>query len=296
MTRARAIAVGVSILMMMAAHVFASDMPPSEIIAKVNATYESMQTYRADGTVVVEISERAKVERSFSILLKKPNLYLISWTQKDTPSWGGTVWSDGSQPYLYMAKEYFKMGSDISALATAAGVSLRSTYITPSLFLPAFKQEPTALSMIQDPKLEKQEQVGGEDCYVLSGVTEGLGKETFWISKSKYLIVKNDFIVDHPAGGLPIVKRTDAQIDEDIQQMGEKPTDENRKKFREMMEAVNNHIKKTPAMKGTFLTTYVNISSPDLRKEDFQFVPPKGTVMKDSMLNAISGEMKWGRK
>jgi outer membrane lipoprotein-sorting protein len=288
MTRSRVIAVAVGLLMV-ATNVFAGDMTSGEIIEKVKATYGSLQTYKTEGTVVTEINGNTKTETSFSVLLKKPNLYLISWKNMPAPgvSENGAVWSDGSQPYLYMgtANEYFKMSSDKIALSGATGVSYGVAFAIPSLFLPAFKEKTTALSRLIDPKLEKSEPVGEEDCYVVSGATEGSKKETFWISKSKYLIVKYALSIEHPAGGVALPEYTDAQIDQGLQEVGQEVTEENRKRFRDMMKATNDHIKKSPSMKGSFLTAYVNISSPELKNADFQFVLPKGAVLKDFFSN-----------
>ena len=40
-------------------------------------------------------------------------------------------------------------------------------------------------------------------------------------------------------------------------------------------------------MIGFSTETHVKISSPELSKADFQFVPPKGAVMKDSLFGGI---------
>ncbi len=76
-----------------------------------------MDTYKADGTIISDIDTggtKMNTETSFSIILKKPNLYVISWTQKmPGMSMSGAVWSDGTQPYLYMGSnnshKYFKI-------------------------------------------------------------------------------------------------------------------------------------------------------------------------------------------
>ena len=76
------------------------------------AAYDSMQTYKAKGTIASEMESggiKMSTNTEFSIVLKKPNLYLISWTQNNTAMPGmmqsGAVWSDGTQPYLYMVMD-----------------------------------------------------------------------------------------------------------------------------------------------------------------------------------------------
>lgn len=114
MPKRNMIAVAVSIIGL-ATNVSAQSITPSEIIEQATATYGFLQTYKAEGTIVSDIDDgtmKMTTETSFSILLKKPNLYLISWTQKISTvgknqetvgkNQDAAVWSDGTQPYLYM--------------------------------------------------------------------------------------------------------------------------------------------------------------------------------------------------
>jgi hypothetical protein len=268
---------------------------PGEIFKEVTTTYELLQTYKAGGTIFVDLdtgSTKMSIETSFSILLKKPNLYLISWTQKSMPMAGMTqdaaVWSDGTQPFLYMGtmKAYSRMGSDDLALASATGISGGAAFTIPSLF---FKLRPAPFSRLKDPRMEKTEQVGEEDCYVVSGASTIAKKETFWISKSKHLIVKYARTLERNGEDVVLPKVTDEQLDEAIKNNGQKVTEENRKGMREMMNrsvAVLNNAK----IKGSSAETHVKISSPELNKADFQFVLPTDAVMKDSLFgSAFSG-------
>ena len=53
---------------------------------KVVAAYDGLDTYSAEGTIVADLDTgiaTTKLETSFTIKLKKPNLYLISWEQKN---------------------------------------------------------------------------------------------------------------------------------------------------------------------------------------------------------------------
>ena len=279
----------------LATNVSAQGITPSEIFKEVTTTYELLQTYKAAGIIVVDIdtgSTKMSIETSFSILLKKPNLYLISWTQKSMPMAGmnqdGAVWSDGTQPYLYMGimKAYSKMGSDELALASATGISGGAAFTIPSLF---FKGRPAPFSRLKDPKMEKPEQVGEEDCYVVSGASTVAKKETFWISKSKHLIVKYARSLERNEENAVLPEMTDEQLDEAIKGNGQKVTEENRKSMREMM---NRSIAglNSAKIKGLSAETQVKISSPELNKADFQFVLPKDAVMKDSLFDsALSG-------
>ena len=274
-------------------NVSAQDVTPGEIIKEVTAAYESLQTYKAAGIIVVDMdtgSMKTSTETSFSILLKKPNLYLVSWTQ-NMPMAGmeqkGAVWSDGSQPFLYMGimKAYSKMNSDELALASATGISGGAAFTIPSLF---FKGRSAPFSRLKDPKMEKAEHVGDEDCYVISGASIAAKKETFWISKSNHLIVKFARSLEPTDENALRSAMTDEQLDEAIKGMGQKVTAESRRNMREMMNR-SQALLKNMKITGLSTETHVTISSPELSKTDFQFVLPNDAVMKDSLFDNILG-------
>ena len=138
------------------------------------------------------------METSFAVVLQKPNFYLISWTRKDIPKRGialsGVVWSDGRQPYLYLAamNAYWKARSDELALTSATGVSDGATFTMPSLFFPVFK-DANPLPRLINPRIEGNEAVEGDECYVICGASITGTKETYWISRSEHLI-RQDFL------------------------------------------------------------------------------------------------------
>jgi len=296
MTRTRIIALAIPMLVL-GTNAFGDDISPNKILKKVTATYKTMKTYKAEGTITSDIDTggmKIKAETSFSILLKKPNLYLISWTQKNMPMPGmvqsGAVWSDGTQPYLYMGimNAYSKMNSDEIALGSATGISGGAAWTIPSLFLSVFKDQPAPFSRLKDPKIEMTENVGGEDCYVLSGPSTISKKETFWISKTSYLITKYYRSLEPPEGGSVIPEMTDQQLEEAIKGMGQEVTEKSKKNMREMMERSRTMLK-TVKMKGSSTELHAHVSSPELNKSNFKFALPKNTVLKDSL---FSGELE----
>jgi hypothetical protein len=278
-----------AILMILIAHGCAEDITPDKIFEKVKTAYKSMDTYKAQGTITLNIDTgetKTNIETSFSIILKKPNLYLISWTQENMPgiSQSGAVWSDGTQPYLYMGgmNAYSKMGSDELALASATGISGGAAFTIPSLFLSVLKEMPAPFSRLIDPQIEMTEKVGEEDCYVISGSSSVSKKEAFWVSKKSYLIKKYCRSLEPPEGGAAIPKMTDEQLDEAIKGMGREVTDESRKNMREMMERSEKMLK-TLKMKGSSTELHSNVSSPELNKNDFKFALPEGAVLKETL-------------
>ncbi len=271
----------------LAGQAFGADVSPYEILEAVAAKYKEMQTYKANGTITANIDTHGmKMETSFSILLKKPNLYLISWTQENMPLprmvQSGAVWSDGTQPYLYMGvmNAYFKMDSDELALGGATGISRGSAFTVPSLFLPGLRHQTASFLRLKNPQIGKNEEVGEEDCYVISGPSVISKKETFWISTSRHVIKKYYRSLEPPEGGLQMPEMTDEQLEEAIEQMGEEVTEESKRNLRETIERSTTALK-NQKMKGSLVELHEQISSPELDKSDFTFSLPEGTVLKD---------------
>jgi outer membrane lipoprotein-sorting protein len=279
---------------------FAEKTSPDKVFEKVIAKYKSMKTYKDEGTIIADIesgSMKMTTETSFSILLKKPNLYLISWTQKNMLMPGivqsGKVWSDGTQPYLYMGmlNAYSKMDSDQIALGSATGISGGAAFTIPSLFLSVFKEQPAQFSRLKDPKIEKIEKIGEDKCYVISGSSDISKKETFWISKKSYLIRKYSRSLEPPEGGHKMQEFTDKQIEEAIKGMGLEVTEENKKNVREKMEK-SSEMLKTIQVKGSSTEVHVDISSPEWNKNDFKVDLPEDTVLKKSLFGGLFSGLK----
>lgn len=285
------------VLVMLSTQCIAEDITPRGIFERVEAAYKTMETYKAQGTITSDIDHGGKkmtMETSFSMLLKKPNLYLISWTQKNMPmpgmSQSGAVWSDGTQPYLFMGimNAYSKMNNDKVALSSATGISGGSAFTIPSLFLSAFKDQPASFSRLKDPKIEKIEKVGEENCYLISGASTISQREAFWISKSRFLILKYSRSLEPPAGGMEIPELTDEQLEEAIKSMGQEVTEESKKRMREMMKK-SREVLKVNKMKGSVTEVHVQVASPEASKKDFQFALPEGTVIKESLFGGVLG-------
>ena len=279
------------------ATVVAKAMTANEILEKVSTTYKSMETYKAQGTITSDIDSgqvKMTMETSFSILLKKPNLYLISWTQKNMPMAGmaqsGTVWSDGTQPYLYMGamNAYSPLSSDELALGSATGISGGAAFTIPSLFLSVFEEQTAPFSRLIEPKIETSEKVGDEDCYVIGGSSTISKKEAIWVSKTSYLIKKYYRSLEPPEGGIAMPELTEEQLEEAIKGMGQEVTEESKQQMKEIMKKSKDTLK-TASLKGSSTEIHANISTPDATATEFQFTPPKGTVLKESLFGNVLG-------
>lgn len=287
------------IVLMFSSSVFAGDTDPSKIFGKVISTYKSMNTYKSEGTTSSNIDTKGlkmSTETRFSILLKKPNLYRITWTQNMpmmAMAQSGAMWSDGTQPYLYMEiiKSYSKMDTDEIAIASATGISGGAAFTIPSLFLSVFKDQPSLFSRLIDPRLERTQKVRGEECYVISASSPISKKEVFWISKKRNLILKYSRSLEPPAGGTKMPEIDDKQLEDAIKAMGQKVTEETKRKMREMMERTRDTMKSSN-LKGSLIEVYTKIVTPELNKKDFVFVVPPGTVFKKSLFGGILGNDK----
>jgi len=265
-----------------------------EVLDQVTAAYEAMETYKADGTINSEIDTggmKVTVETSFSILLKKPNLYLISWNQKSAAmpaSQSGAVWSDGTQPYLYMAamNAYSKISGDELAIGAATGISGGAAFTIPSLFLSAFKELPDPFSRLVEPQIETTEKVDGEECYVIGGPSSVSKREALWVSKSSHLIKKYYRSLEPPEGGVAMPEMTDEQLEEAIRGMGQEVTEETKQKMKEMMEMSKAAID-SASLKGSSTEIHAEISTPDATAIDFRFKPPADSVLKDSLFGGV---------
>lgn len=126
---------------------WAEEPSPEFLIRQVINTYRSLETYRVTGhtdTELTQFNQGGKVSHlthRYSILLKKPNGYLITWEDDFPPfqkAMHGAAWNTGTQAYVYSqtTQGYMKIPTDSVNLQAQAGVSTGSTSIIPELFLP----------------------------------------------------------------------------------------------------------------------------------------------------------------
>ena len=285
-----------ALLLMLIAHGCGKDETPSEILEKVKMTYQLMDTYQSQGTVKSTVESgglNTNADIAFSIVLKKPNLYLISWANENMAIRSGAVWNDGDQRCIYMKQmnAYSEINNDELALGYATGLSGGAAFTIPSFFLSVFKEQPDPFSRLKAPRIEKTEKVGQEDCYVISGPSTISKKETFWVSKKSYLIKKYNRSLEPPEGGVAIPEMTDEQIEETLKSMGQEVTEEGKQRVRAMVEG-SKEVLKTAKIKGSSTEIHSEISSPGLDKKDFQFVLPEGTELKESLFGGILGGNK----
>jgi hypothetical protein len=266
----------------------AENIDPSIILNKILSKYKSLETYSSNGTIVsnAEVgATKIQTTTTFSIKLKKPNFYLVTWSQTGVMPQVGAVWNDGTQPYLYMgtANAYSKIGDDVSALGAATGISGGAAFTIPSLFLPALTDKIFILSRLKNLAIEKSEPIRGEDCYVLTGSSDASKKETFWISKSSSFILKYERSLEPPAGGVVIPNISEEDLEKSLSAMGKPVTEESKKQMREMLQTAQTNLQNS-GLRGSSIETHIDISSPNMTPNDFHFTLPQGAILKDSMM------------
>ncbi len=268
---------------------FADGTDPRGILKKVRDTYKSLETYKSEGTVTTNTerdNQKTEMITSYSIILKKPNLYRISSDltfNMAPPNYvhsniSSTIWSDGTQPYRYESskKLYSKIPTNLKALGGMAAMSGISGGMIISTFFSSMLKEPwDFFERLMNVKLGGTEKIGDEECYVISAESKTSKKETFWISKTRNLIIKYSRSLELPEGEL-MPEMPDEQIIKFLKDTRQEVTAETIKQMKIKMQRDLSNVK------GSSTETQTHISSPELTAADFQFVLPEGTVLEES--------------
>ncbi|NLD37796.1 MAG: hypothetical protein GX654_13095 [Desulfatiglans sp.] len=252
-------------MFILCANAYAENPSVKEILNKVAATYESMKTYKCKGTrssfEKSTMGTGSGGESTFTILLKKPNMYLMTWTVLNLPSGHNikVLWSDGSQPYLYGGYSLYKITTDDIALRKGLQVGA-PVHLIPLHFLSNLKHFNIPSLELINPRVEKVEKIGEDDCYMISGSSAESKIVNIWISKTSYHIIKYMRSTEPPEGGRRWPGITDEQIEKEKYYLEEY---------------------KRRKTSGFYTEVYTEISSPELSKEDFKYTVPKGTEIRE---------------
>lgn len=281
----------------------------SDILKRVGDTYSALDSYSAEGTVVTdmdmskvdfgnlpgvppELAAKAKaskeaqaalasaqhIEGSFTMRLSRPGLYRVDWNSQVGPmKQTGAVWSSGDGDYLFMGikpPKYVKLQSREVALGAAAGVSQGAANSIPSIF---FNNKGGLFQTLENVSLEKEENIDGADCYLVSGEVRGL-KMNLWIDKGSFLIKRKQQVF---GGEVKMPKMSDQDVDTALKQLGGGATAEKRAQMKKMMESMQ---KMATKMKGSMTETYRNIeANKKLSKDEFTYKVPAGVELGGSL-------------
>ncbi len=278
-------------LLLLRAAAFAQETTPRTILDKVTATYDALESYSATGTVQSKLESNGTVMNvvtSFSIKLKKPNLYQVTWEQKNLATaeviQQGALWSDGTQPYLYFgaANVYTRMQSDALARGAAAGPSDGAAFTIPALFFLRSRQVTDPFSDLTELQLIGTEQVEGEACYVIRGKVSDTQQRTLWISQTTHLIRQSARSIDQPANSEKF-KITEQELVATLKAGGQKVTAANKNALRNALKQ-SHEIKNSLPLKGTVTELHLNPAQPTLAATEMIFNVPAGVEFKASLL------------
>ena len=271
----------------------AEEPTPEFLIRQVINSYRSLATYQVTGLTSSEITnfnEGGKITRvtsRFSILLKKPNLYRITWEEDFPPHWMGlqaAVWNPGlPQGYVYsqMAKGYMEIPAGRGKLLSYAAVSTGDTSIIPKLFFGFFPEKDLPFTRLKNSEVKGREEIDGIECYVLRGRDRNR-EVTYWISIPDYFIRKYESIFNDPNGHGLDLELTEEEAKASLRSRGVEPTQERIKSYQRTLKIADKVMRKHQVQ---IITTerYSNISLPTVRKEDLQYSMPDGTTLKENL-------------
>lgn len=277
----------------------AEELPnPQALIEQVVEKYTTLETFQAQGRVSSEMVQAEMTfhsETTFSLKLKKPNLYRITWTHADSMGSGkqqSAVWNAGKQPYLFMSvmNAYEMQADDEAALSAATGISNGLTFTIPNLFFDIFDPSSAVFSDLIQPQVKGIEKLDGTACYVLSGPSRMSRQETYWIDVEDYLIRQYQRNLEPPEGGYQFPDFSDEEWEAAAEGLTPEEREQHRETIRQAKAIIEQSRQSVEAMemKGFVTQVYDLISTPTLRREDFQFTPPPDAILKQKMISSES--------
>lgn len=212
-----------------------SSVDAREILQKTEARYAALSTFQCTGktTTAFEgakgsgelfppeanaaMASMANQFHEFTIKMARPDLYQVAWESKVHPAYTnlGAVWSAGEGDFAYLNRKERKMKDRKTSFGTAAGVSGGATGNLPGAFFGSGNENPlTTFAAATDLKREKDESIGGIDCFVVSRSKEfpktdqammmgGKAHLTMWIGKKDGLMHQRRTITDNFGVTLP---------------------------------------------------------------------------------------------
>jgi hypothetical protein len=251
-------------------------LTPQEIAKQSQDAYAALSSYTDNGTTVVEFAGK-NIRTTFNIRVARPNLYRLDWIMMTgQESAKGATWSDGSGDYFEMkaaGKDKEKVSDMQTALASTA-IMGNSAIAVPEIFFKLTLGDPISFIVTgkTETQREKDGQIGGVDCYVISSVMDtakmrakgtlpdGMGKmgtatatRLFWIGKQDHLIHQIQTSLDTASVALNTAKLSDADIKTILERQNKPATPEAIAAMRNGLETAMKRAQSM--MKGKMVTT-----------------------------------------
>jgi outer membrane lipoprotein-sorting protein len=285
----------------------ASDLSAEKIIEKIQATYHELDNFSCDGSIkttrYVNNYPLNTWVTEFTIKLKKPNLYLITWIKKDTERkevmTEGAVWNDGTQPYLYQKDfgAYFSFSSDEIALSSATGISGRVAVSIPSLFFKSLFNKNNWLTSFKNLEAidSKKKNI------ILRGIninSESIDKFELQIVPESNLLIKtfsSSTSEENPEKRIEHLKALKEKLQKYsgvFENMYKDPNSPDTSNDNDtILDSIDERIAResqlpqtSKAVRYEIEEIFSNLNTQEIQKEEFQFHVPKGVEFKGNEL------------
>ncbi len=267
----------------------AEELSPQQMLDRSIAAFQAADTFQAEGGATMRVMKgsqpHAEMRTTYSICLKRPNLYRITWIReiRDFPRSTGAIWNAGGEPFVFLEdlRVHGRVETNLKAFEAMSAFSGGAASCIASMLAAdeAGHPELNFLSLLKEPQFLEEAVFDGEPCYVISGLSDLTGQTTLWISKASFFLRKYEYSLEARDKAPSTIETGDhdtATCPTDVVTAG---TEENRKRAQPTTKQGCMHSRRTE--------TYHNIKSPALSVKDFSFCPPEGTQQDDSIFDSL---------
>lgn len=283
------LAVGVAVLVVVFINKTApaEELSPQQMLYRSRAAFQAADTFQAEGAATMPVMQgsqlHAEMRTTYTICLKRPNLYRITWIREieDFPRSNGAIWNAGGKPFVYVEdlRVYGRVDTNLKAFEAMSTFSGGAAGCILSMLAAdeAGHPELNCLLLLKEPQFLEEAVFDGDPCYVISGLSDLTGQTTLWISKASFFLRKYEYSLEARDKAPSTIETGDhdtATCPTDVVTAGK---EEDRKRTQP--------IARQGDMDSTRTETYHNIRSPALTIKDFNFRPPEGTRQDDSVFD-----------
>lgn len=244
-------------------------LTPPEILARVESKYAGLTSIAFDGTVVSDIDTSGAPNggashtfaTNYKVRLARPTLYRIEWNASAVGTFvnEGAAWSSGGRHHISIAGKVSEHDNLDTALSATRGVSGGAAHTIPNLF---FQRPSSLLRTMTNVTALPDENVGGFDCYVISGDVAGQ-KQVLWITKD-FLVIQKRHIL---GGQVAMPEMSDADMKRSLETLKLSSTPE---AVAQMKRTIQFSRELSTRAKGSITETIESIElNPSLKKELF---------------------------
>ena len=227
----------------------------------------------------------AEMKTTYSIRLKRPNLYRITWTRelRDFPRSTGAIWNAGGKPFVYVEdlRVYGRVDTNLQAFEAMSRFSGGAATCVTSMLATDEAGHPELhfLSLLKEPQFLEEAVFDGAPCYVISGSSDLTGKTTLWISKASFFLCKCEYSLEASDKAPSATETGDHDTTTCPADAATAGKETDRKRVRP--------TDRQGQTDSTRTETYRNIRSPALTIKDFNFRPPEGTQQDNSVFDSL---------